>query len=254
MPTEDRSILDRSAPEPSRSWTYGPGLGQVADLYLSDGNAPSDRIEVAPTLVLIHGGFWRPAFDRVHLRPMAAALAAAGHPTVLVEYRRRPGRPEESLQDIRTAVGALGVEVDTSAGLVLVGHSAGGHLALVVAADAETPVTGCLALAPVADLVMADRLGLDGGAVRAYLGGPAQARGDLDPSRLPRPQVPVTVVHGARDSVVPTVVGQSYCDRRQIPMVSVPECGHFELIDPLSEHWRSVIAELSALPWRSGIE
>jgi acetyl esterase/lipase len=248
MPTEDRSILDRTAPEPGLTWSYGTEADQIADLYLPTGAA------VAPTVVLIHGGFWRPDFDRVHLRPMASALADSGYATVLVEYRRVPGSPDEGLEDIRTALRSLGAVVDTTAGVILVGHSAGGHLALVVATDHEGPVTACLALAPVADLSMAEDLGLGRHAVRDYLGLPAAGRSDLDPTRRPRPAVPVTVVHGVVDSVVPLAVGQSYCDRQQIPMIAIPDCGHFELIDPLSESWRSVITELSALARRSGIE
>jgi acetyl esterase/lipase len=248
MPTEDRSILDRSTPEQGRPWRYGPETDQVADLYLPVGAA------APPTVVLIHGGFWRPAFDRVHLRPMAATLAAIGHATVLLEYRRVPGVPDEGLADIRTALGSLGTVVDTTAGVILIGHSAGGHLALVAAADHGSPVTGCLALAPVADLSMAEVLMLDQGAVSDYLGGHAADRSDLDPTRLPRPRVPVTVVHGVMDSVVPLAVGQSYCDQQRIPMIAIPDCGHFELIDPGSDAWRSVITELSALARPSGIE
>jgi acetyl esterase/lipase len=170
MPTEDRSILDRVAPEPAVDWRYGPESDQVADLYFPEGTTHG------PTVVLIHGGFWRPGFDRLHLRPMAAAIASLGHPTALVEYRRDPGEPDHGLLDIRTALRALDTVVDTTNGVLLIGHSAGGHLALVVAVGAEPPVTGCLALAPVADLLLADDLDLDADAVRAYLGGPAQER------------------------------------------------------------------------------
>jgi acetyl esterase/lipase len=248
MPPEDRRILQRTAPEADASWRYGSEPDHVADLYIPSGAA------LQPIVVLIHGGFWRPEFDRSHLRPMAKALAVIGHPTVLVEYRRIPGAPDAGLADIRTALQGLGSEVDTTAGVVLVGHSAGGHLALVVAADQAVPATGCLVLAPVADLSMAERLHLDQGAVSEYLGEPASLRIDLDPCRLPRPAVPVTVVHGGLDSVVPSAVGKSYCDRHRIRMVEVLDCGHFELIDPSSDGWRSVITELSALARPSGIE
>ena len=185
---------------------------------------------------------------------MAAALAAAGHPTVLTEYRREPGSPDAGLTDIRRALQTIASAVDTAPGVVLVGHSAGGHLALVVAVDADSPVIGCLALSPVADLALAELLDLDHGAVRDYLGGPAAARSDLDPSRLPRPGVPVTVLHGDRDSLVPVGVGQAYCDRRSARMVRIADCGHFEPIDPLSAAWPTVIAELTALIARSGID
>ena len=68
----------------------------------------------------------------------------------------------------------------------------------------EARVTGCLALAAVADLALAERLHLDDDAVRAFLGRPAADRPDLDPARTPRPGVATTLVHGDEDSLVPS--------------------------------------------------
>ena len=239
-------MLERAAPEPNRSWAYGPGADQVADGYLS---ATAALDPARPVVVLIHGGYWRPEYDRTHLRPMAAALAAAGHPTVLVEYRRVPGDPDAAIDDIRHALTALDA---AEAGVVLVGHSAGGHLALL-AAD-QPAVIGCLALAPVADLVMAEHLDLDDGAALAFLGCPAADRPDLDPARLPAPTVPTTVMHGVDDSLVPVAMSESYCADRAVRLVLLPGIAHFEVIDPLSAGWRSVMTELAALVPPVGIE
>jgi len=247
---EDRSVLGRSAPRPSRPWAYGPGRDQVADVYLPDG--PARDPDPAP-LLLVHGGFWRPEYDRAHLRPMAAALAELGYLTVLPEYARTPGRPDEGIDDIQAALAGLAALVGPREP-VLVGHSAGGHLALVVAADPAVPLRGCLALAPVADLAMAEADDLDQGAVRAYLGSSATDRADLDPARSARSTIPVTVVHGERDSLVPIALSQSYCASGPARLVAIPEAGHFELIDPLSDAWPIVIGELSALAAPAGIE
>ncbi len=249
---EDRSVLERAAAGPDRSWAYGPAADHVADGYLPEPGTPAAP---HPVVVLIHGGYWRPEYDRAHLRPMAAALAAVGHPTVLVEYRRIPGDPDAAIDDIRRALTALGnaeAAVDASAGVVLVGHSAGGHLALL-AAD-HPAVIGCLALAPVADLVMAERLDLDDGAVLAFLGGPAADRPDLDPAQRPAASVPTTVLHGVDDSLVPVAMSESYCADRAVRLVPLPGIAHFEVIDPLSAGWRSVMAELAALVPPVGIE
>jgi acetyl esterase/lipase len=249
---EDRSVLERAAPGPDRSWDYGPDPTQVADVYLPPA---SQQTPGRPLVVLIHGGYWRPEYDRAHLRPMAAALAAAGHSTVLVEYRRVPGDPDAAIDDVRlalTAMAAAGDGVDPSAGVVLVGHSAGGHLALL-AADHQA-VIGCLALAPVADLQMAADLDLDDGAALAFLGCPPADRADLDPARCPAPSVPTTVVHGVEDSLVPVTMSESYCADRSARLVLLPAIAHFEVIDPQSAGWRSVMAELAALVPPVGIE
>jgi acetyl esterase/lipase len=245
---EDRSVLDRSAAAPGRSWSYGTGTDQVADIYLPEGGPDG----AAPVL-LIHGGFWRPEYDRSHLRPMAAELAAQGHLTVLPEYSRGPGRPDRAVADIQAALSALPGEIGASAP-VIVGHSAGGHLGLVVAASPAARLLGCLALAPVADLAMAEDLDLGDGAVRDFLGTTASSRPDLDPARAPLPDAPVTVVHGEEDSLVPIRLSESFCARPGTRLVAIPATGHFELIDPLSRAWPSVIAELSALASSAGIE
>ncbi|MCX6432395.1 MAG: alpha/beta hydrolase [Actinobacteria bacterium] len=246
---EDRSVLDRAAPGPDQSWAYGPGAAQVADGYWPEGGASAGP---RPVVVLIHGGYWRPEYDRTHLRPMAAALAADGYPTVLLEYTRIPGDPDAAIDDFRLALTSLAEAVDVSAGVVLVGHSAGGHLALLAANHAT--VIGCLALAPVADLVMAEYLDLDNGAVHAFLGRPAADRPDLDPARHPVPAVPTTLLHGVEDTLVPAAMSEAYCSERGTRLVLLPGTAHFELIDPLSATWPSVMAELAALIPSSGIE
>jgi acetyl esterase/lipase len=247
---EDRSVLDRSAPPPDRTWAYGPGPDQVADLYLQPGGPHQPA---RASIVLVHGGYWRPEYDRTHLRPMAAALSAAGHRVALVEFARTPGRPDDSLTDIRLALGSI-EEALGPGRPVLVGHSAGGHLALVAATTTGTQAAACLALAPVADLLLADALDLDDGAVRAFLGTAATERPDLDPTRLPPAAIPVTVVHGVDDSLVPLSVSASYCGATGAPLVTLSATGHFELIDPTSPTWSTVLGQLAALAARSGIE
>ncbi len=244
---EDRSVLEREAPAPDSTWSYGDGPDEVADIYL-----PPAAAAYAVPVLLVHGGYWRPEYDRTHLRPMAAALAAAGHATVLIEYPRRPGRPDATVDAVRAALAR--VDQVTRSPVVLIGHSAGGHLALLAAQPADTRARGVLALAPVADLAMADRLGLDDGAVRDFLGRPAVDCPDLDPTALPGPAVPVTVIHGSADTLVPLAVTESYCADGRARLAVLDGIGHFEPIDPLSPAWPMVIAELSALAPASGIE
>ncbi|MFC3979618.1 alpha/beta hydrolase [Streptosporangium jomthongense] len=229
--SEDRSVLGRHAPGPDETVAYGPAPDQVSDLWHGQG----------PTVALVHGGFWRPEYDRVHLRPMANALREAGWNVAAVEYRREPGRPDAAVEDVRAALAALG---PASGPMVVAGHSAGGHLALL-ASPGEAAV---LALAPVADLRLAHRLDLDEGAVADFLGRPPDERPDLDPVRLRPGAGRVTLVHGTDDERVPVEVSESYVAAHpEASLVRIPGAGHFVVIDPESEAWPVVLRELAAL-------
>ncbi|MFB9201317.1 alpha/beta hydrolase [Nonomuraea spiralis] len=227
MTVENRSVLTRPAPGPVRTLRYGADVDQVIDLWPADG----------PVVALVHGGFWRPEYDRTHLRPMANALNRSGWSVAAVEYRRRPGDPAAAVEDVRAALGVVGPSV-------VVGHSAGGHLALC----APVPGAAVLALAPVADLRLAARLGLDDGAVTDFLGGPAEGWPGLDPVRRPDPRGPVVIVHGTADGRVPLGVSESYVAAHPaVSLVRVPEADHYGLIDPESSAWLPVLRELAAL-------
>ncbi|MGC1212429.1 MAG: alpha/beta hydrolase, partial [Micromonospora sp.] len=154
MPADPRDVLTRPAPAPDATVAYGDHPEQVADLRRPVGDGPA-----RPLVIVVHGGFWRAEYDRRHTGPMAAALAALGHPVAQVEYRRT-GQPgggwPHTLTDVLAGVAALpGLAAAALPGRVaavppiLVGHSAGGHLALYVAARAPETVGGVLALAPV---------------------------------------------------------------------------------------------------------
>jgi acetyl esterase/lipase len=242
---EDRSILTRAATPPDEIVSYGAEPEHIADVRHGGGRAAG-----RPLVVLIHGGFWRPAFDRAHTAPMAAALAGAGWTVAAVEYRRAPPVPDHAVDDIGWALEALPAKISGHDGRVLVvGHSAGGHLALWAASERPIPeLHAVLALAPIADLQLAHALNLGGGAVLAFLGVEPQERADLDPRRMPPPAVPVTIVHGEADGVVPPSVSESYVAAHpEVRLVKLRGAGHFALIDPLSEPWPAVVAELERL-------
>ncbi|HWG99022.1 MAG TPA: alpha/beta hydrolase fold domain-containing protein, partial [Pilimelia sp.] len=190
MEADPRSVLTRPAPPPDATLAYGPLPDQVADLRLPAVTGPARSVAPAgrggaPLVLVVHGGFWRSEYDRSHVGPMAADLAARGWPVAVVEYRRT-GTPgggwPGTFQDVAEALArvpdlvagecaARGVPGPAPGGPVVVGHSAGGHLALWLAATAPRRLRGVLALAPVADLAAAHELDLDGGAVAALLGG-----------------------------------------------------------------------------------
>ncbi len=236
---EDESVLDRAAPGPELTVRYGPAPEHVIDVW--SGTGPPDR----PLVVFLHGGFWRPAYDRVHTYPLANAVRDAGWPIATVEYRRTPGRPGHSTDDVAAALGTP-IPVPHK-GIVLAGHSAGGHLALWVAAStAPAGLLRVVALAPVADLVLADELRLGGGAVRAFLGADPGAFAELDPVRLPAPGVPTVLIQGERDDTVPPAVAESYrAAHPATELITLPGAGHYGLIDPLAAAWPTVLAALT---------
>lgn len=234
-PKEDRSILVRKEPPPSAQVPYGDHPDQRADLWQAE-------YDTGIRVVLLHGGFWRQEHDRRHCWGLAGVLAQRGATVVLPEYRRVGGAGgwRATFDDIENACHDFTTRMPSGEKVVVVGHSAGGQLALWIAATRPPPSTvRVVALAPVADLVEAHRLNLGDGAVAAVLGGSPQEvperYAEVDPSQLSSPQMPVTLVHGGSDSLVPVALSEGYAAKHPASQIERPECGHFELIDPASE-------------------
>ena len=244
--SDPREVLTRPAREPDTTLRYGNLPEHVIDVHLPDRHGP------APVVVLLHGGYWREAFDRTHTRPLAEALAEEGFAVVTPEYRRVGGGGgwPTTFDDVRAALAHLKELTAVLPGRVaggpacLVGHSAGGHLALWAALQPGAPgVRRVVALAPVADLYEAHRRGLGEGAVRELMGGGPDTRAEAyrqaDAAGLLPTTVPVTVVHGALDDRVPVDLS------RTLPVdeyVELPDVEHFGLIDPRSSAWPTVLA------------
>jgi acetyl esterase/lipase len=225
--------------------SYGTDADHIADVRFGRESAAT-----RPLVVLIHGGFWRPLYDRAHTGPMSVALVEAGWTVASIEYRRVPQHPNFTVDDVALALSVLPEKVSQHDGRVLlVGHSAGGHLALWAAAKRVTErLHGALALAPAADLKLAHELNLGDGAALAFLGEDPRQRADLDPKRMPSPKMKVTVVQGLEDDIVPTSVAESYVAAHpQVRLVTLAATGHFAVIDPLSPVWPHVVAELERL-------
>ena len=245
MTTPDpRAVLTRPAPPPDLVLAYDEGPDHVVDVHLPTGDGPASLV------VLLHGGFWRDVIDRVHTRSLADALRREGYVVATPEYRRTPGArwPElrADIEGVRAALPSLLADVagDRVAAEPhrLVGHSAGGHLALWWGLTAPASVAGVVALAPVADLARAYAEDLDEGAVAALLGGSPEERpdefADADLTRrLPAREPPIVIVHGDPDQRVPIehVRGLGVPTLRELPGIE-----HFALIDPLTPAWPHV--------------
>lgn len=240
---EDRSVLMRAARPPDYFVRYGTQPANVADVWQG---AAQNR----PLIAMIHGGFWRPEYDRSHTAPMCAAIADAGWTVATIEYRRVPGQPDLTVADVTAALSTVPPLAAHHDGRVIVmGHSAGGHLCLyAAAAGAPSSLAGTVALAPAADLQLVEKLNLDNGAARDFLGVAAAERRDLDPAQQHDITVPTVILHGNQDAIVPLAVSQAYIAKHPAAELrALDQCGHFALIDPLSLAWPAVIAELKRL-------
>jgi acetyl esterase/lipase len=242
---EDESVLSRSAGPADRTVAYGADPEQ--NIEIRDGG---DGAAQRPLVILIHGGFWRPDIDRRHARPMADAIAAAGWTVALPEYARVPQNPAPTLADLAAVLSQSPRSIaHHNAGVILVGHSAGGHLVLWASAARICPtLVGTLALAPVADLLLAHELGLGSGAVARFLGADPVSRPDLDPRQMSAPVTATTIVHGDDDVMVPPLISESYVAAHStVPLIPVAGAGHFALIDPQAAAWPIVMRQLERL-------
>ena len=197
-------------------------------------------------VALIHGGFWRARYRRNLMDGLAHDLVRRGLAAYNVEYRRLDagGGWPESADDVVAALDALREEGSVRADEVaVVGHSAGGHLALI--AGAEGRAERVVGQAPVADVEAGIAQNLGDGVVRRFA---ADAEmDDVSPVRRAPLDVPVLLVHGTRDDTVPPSQSESFAAKGGDVRLSLREGeGHFEHIDPSSGAWEEVAAFLAS--------
>lgn len=266
----DDGVLTRPAPPPDATLSYGLDPAQVYDVR----QQPARVTPAGATVLVVHGGFWRAAYDRSHAAAQAHALALRGFAVAVGEYRRA-GMPGGSvpgtLDDVAALVAAVSGNPQLPGPLVLVGHSAGGHL---VAWAANQPwagwqgrdaaptgqpdaagLAGVVALAGCVDLGATDRMHLGADAARAFLGDPTskpEAWQVADPMRSLPPRVPVRLVHGRKDRVVPIEVTDAYLAAARaaggdVTLDAVEHCGHHDLIDPRRPAFDRAVAAVESL-------
>jgi acetyl esterase/lipase len=254
----ETEVLSTPGAPPDAVVRYGDHPDQLLDVHL-----PPVPGKPAPVVFLVHGGFWRQEYDRVHTRPMAQALAARGWAVVTPEYRRTGGDGgwPATFDDKADALAHVSRLADVAPDrlapeeVTLLGHSAGGHLALWLATRPRRPTTPRLrrvvALAPVADLRAAHEHDLGDGAVADLMGGAPHERPDAyaaaDPAALLSGAgtggagVEVVVLHGEEDDQVPLHLSR---DLPGVRHVALPGVDHYAPIDPLSAAWPHVLAAL----------
>lgn len=248
---------------PVETIRYGESDEHVADLRLPDSDGPH------PVAVVIHGGCWRDAWKRDVMDRVAVELAKQGWASWNIEYRRvgSGGGWPGTFEDVATAIDVLatfapghGLDLDR---VTTVGHSAGGQLAIWAAARHRLPadapgsapvvaVRSATSLAGVLDLARAHELGLCSGAVEAMMRrGPDSDRyAVVDPAVLVPFGVPLRVLHGTDDEVVPSELSERFVRAAaaggdSVDVTVLPGAGHFDLIEPDSDAWAAVAAAIS---------
>jgi acetyl esterase/lipase len=221
---------------------YGDDALQFGELWLPDvGPGP------VPTVVLIHGGFWRNRYALDLMDPLAADLAQRGFAAWNIEYRRvgdAGGGWPGTFDDIAAAVDHLATiaaenGLDTSK-VAVVGHSAGGHLALWAAGRADAAVVPGIAIGqgPVVDVVACAEAGLSNGAAIELLGGGPDEVPERYAFATPhlRAGPRMVAVVGSEDVNVPPAFSQGPPE-----VVTIDGADHFDLIDPTHAAWTAVV-------------
>lgn len=263
-------ILERQPPKFDKRITYGPDPNQFAEIRFPKGRGPF------PVLFMIHGGFWQSVYDLKHTGLLCADLTSRGIVTCNLEYRRI-GDPQGgwpgTFQDISLAANEIPklVAFDSRADtrrIVVMGHSAGGHLALWLVSrhripngsplhDAKkSPFVNAMSLSGVSDLRAAWRQQLGHGIVASLMDGSPDKHPERYDAASPIELLPndanTILIHGTADDVVPVSQSKDYAQKairlaEKCKFVKLEGIGHFELIDPESNVWSTIVQETLAI-------
>jgi acetyl esterase/lipase len=264
-----KELLARPHSAPDQHIAYGKAAQQFGELYLPKGKGPFRVV------VIIHGGCWLADLPGPELMaPMAGALRDRGYAVWSIDYRRighpgggypgtfdDTGRAIDMLRDL-----APRYRLDLSH-VVLVGHSAGGHLALWATARARIPassilhhqgslpVHGVVSLSGIPDLAAYRASGAEAcggpGTIDSLVGKHANPYADTAPIALLPLGVKQAIVSGQTDRIIAAHFGHDYAAKAkaagdQVEDIEVPASGHFDLIDPQAPAWQQVLAAIDA--------
>ena len=200
-------------------------------------------------------------YGREEMTPVALDLVNRGFAVWNMEYRRlgAPGGGwPGTLDDVSAGIDHLatlvaeGTDLDLDS-VTIVGHSAGGHLALLAAAyerkrrstavSSHVRVSAAVGLAPIVDLASTYLLGSGKKAVCDFLGGSPQQQPDRYAAASPIALTPLGVkqliIHGTADEALPIVLARSYANTAiaagdLVDFIELPSAGHMDFLDPNS--------------------
>lgn len=264
-----RDILTRPPPPGGERIAYGDHPSQFGELRVPSGPGPH------PVVIYVHGGCWLAQWDLGHAAHACAGLTGAGLATWNIEYRRVGASGDSwpatfldvssGADHLRVVAGAY--ELDP-ARVVVAGHSAGGHLAMWLAARHRIPrghplhtpdplrPRGAVALAGVLDLIRAHELRVCGTAVEQLLGGTPAAQAERYQAASPYELLPLGIrqilIHGRQDDVVPLEISERYRARAhdladRVDLVLVDAADHFDLGDPRAPAFAAVVRAITTL-------
>lgn len=215
----------------SATYQYGEDALQFAEYWQAEA--------AAPLVYLIHGGCWLNAYDLTHTHPLASALSDLGFAVFSVEYRRigdTGGGWPGTFDDI-----VAGLDTARSIGhknIFTVGHSAGGHLALWLAATHPAPeLKGAIGLAAISDLVSYAQ-GTSGceKATPELMGGSPESvpeRYEQTSPLLLDSTKPTLLIHGDSDAIVDITQSDNFIVKHSgSELLRLKGKGHFDMIDP----------------------
>jgi acetyl esterase/lipase len=258
------ALLTRERPQPTSAHRYGNDQMQVVDLWLPEGKGPH------PTVLMVHGGCWQTEIaDRRIMNWVADDLRRRGIAVWNIDYRgvdREGGGYPGTYLDAASAADALRLHAEAHnldlTRLVATGHSAGGHLALWLAARHRLPAgsplrTGdplpiktVVSLGGLPDLEEAARppgSGCGTDVIAKISGGGRFAETSVN--RLAPLGVRQVLVNGLQDRIIPPAYAEGYAapmraagDKVTVRMVD--RTGHVELIAPETEAWKVAAAEI----------
>jgi acetyl esterase/lipase len=264
------NVLDRTPPPFDERTHYGSDPNQFADLRFPNEKGRS------PLLFVVHGGFWQSRYDLSHIGHLCAALTSKGIITCSIEYRRigNPGGGwPGTFQDVSLATRNLLQKMWNDSRFdrdrtAIVGHSAGGHLALWLVGSHRVSkssplhdnprrnIGGAISLAGVSDLRLAWRQRLGHGIVTQLMEGTPDEYPDRYDAGSPIELLPMgarqVLVHGVADDIVPVSQSEAFVQRAEKlgdrpALVKLDGTAHFELIDPESKAWPSVARAVLSL-------
>ncbi|MGA9871429.1 MAG: alpha/beta hydrolase [Rhodococcus sp. (in: high G+C Gram-positive bacteria)] len=239
---------------------YGEHPEQFGHLYLPD--VPSaDTLSVA---LIVHGGSWSGDYALNMGTQYAIECARAGMAAWNIEYRRvgAGGTWPETSADVLAALQAVGTVVQAQSTVPLntddvrvLGHSAGGQLAVWLAGETDAPIRPSLVVAQagVLDLVVGPEGGQPSPSVEALMGATYAEAPELYRSASPMHRgftgVRVHCVHGDRDELVPLSHSTRYVDAAtaagdEAALTVVEGEGHFEFLQVGTGSWSASMAAL----------
>ncbi len=234
-------------PDSKRTIHYGDDVAQVIDVFESDIN------ENGSVVMLLHGGCWLSQYDRTYMSHLAHSLAETGAIVYNIGYRRigdDGGGYPGTFDDVRAAYKAVYDDALTTVGATsektVVGHSAGGHLALWLA-SVDSTVTRVVGLAAISDLSEYARgSGSCQTATPRLMGGSpddvTQSYLVADPMQTSVPKAQIVLISAQNDVIVPPAHNESYKKKTNARHIILKDVGHFDLVAPISSVWKEVLS------------